>query len=128
MVDRLESLQEINLLDLRPQRLAAWEELDGDVVIARPAPPVPWFRSIGRWVSFAMSTRRIRLDERGGFIWKCLDGNRTVADVVAEARARFGEDVEPAEERVGLLVRHLRQEELVAYPGWDATPEGDGAA
>ena len=36
----------------------------------------------------------------------------------------FGEEVEPAEERVGQLIRMLRRERLLAYPGWDPAPTG----
>jgi hypothetical protein len=37
-------------------------------------------------------------------------------------RGEFGEQVEPAEERVGHLIRMLRREHLLAYPGWDPVP------
>jgi hypothetical protein len=66
-----------------------------------------------------MSASRIKLDEVGSYVWLRLDGERTVAELAGELDAEFGEEVRPAEERLGYLVRLLRKEALVAYPGWD---------
>ena len=63
--------------------------------------------------------RRIRLDEAGSFAWLRLDGRSTVGEVAAEMRGQLGSAVEPAEERLGTLVRQLRGQGLVAYPGID---------
>ncbi len=71
-----------------------------------------------------MSTRRIRLDEKGSYAWTRLDGTRSVSELAEGMRAEFGADIEPAEERVGLLVRQLRSQDLVAYPGWDEAGGG----
>ena len=48
-----------------------------------------------------------------------MDGTRTVQEIAQELRAEFGDEVEPAEERLAPLVRFLRQEDLVRYVGWD---------
>jgi hypothetical protein len=66
---------------------------------------------------------RIRLDDRGAFVWNHLDGRRTVGEIAQLARETFGESIEPAEERVGRLMLMFRREDLVAYPGID--PEGE---
>ena len=34
-------------------------------------------------------------------------------------KTKFGDKVEPTEQRLGRLVRVLRREGLIAYPGWD---------
>jgi hypothetical protein len=34
-------------------------------------------------------------------------------------RAEFGERVEPVEERLGHLIRVMRREGFIGYPGWD---------
>ena len=94
------------------------------MVIHRPAPPLPWYRAPLGWLSFLMSTRRIRLDEPGGAAWRKLDGSRTVRRLAEELRAEFGEAIEPAEERLGVLIRQLRSQDLVVYPGWDEPPAG----
>ena len=112
-------MAEVNLLDLKPARVAEWEEVDGHVVILRPPPRTTGIRRLVDRLLVEMSTRRIRLDETGSAVWLLLDGERTVADVVTEVRALFGDAVEPAEERVGTLVRLLHRQLFVEFPGVD---------
>lgn len=116
---RSKQLEKVNLLDVRPVRTESWEEQDGRIVIVRSLPSGDRRRRPREWFRFWFSTRRIRLDERGSLVWRLLDGNRTVAEVAAELRMEFGQEVEPAEERTGQLVRRLHDEELLGYPGWE---------
>ncbi len=113
-------LEGINLLELAPLRLADWEEIDGQAVLLRPRPSASGLERLLETVSYRLSVRRIRLDEPGSFAWLRLDGRRTVAEVAALMRAELGAGVEPAEERLGTLVRQLHGQGLVAYPGFDA--------
>jgi hypothetical protein len=50
---------------------------------------------------------KIRLDDVGSFIWSRCDGKATVGAIAADARERFTEKVEPAEERTAVFVRRL---------------------
>ncbi|MDH3403604.1 MAG: PqqD family protein [Acidobacteriota bacterium] len=110
---------ETNLLDVAPVRLADWEEVDGRAVLLRPRPAARGLKQLLEILSYQLSARRIRLDEAGSFAWLRLDGRRTVAEIAAEMRGELGSAVEPAEERLGTLVRQLRGQGLVAYPGVD---------
>jgi hypothetical protein len=121
---RKSELEDINLLEITPVCLAEWEETEDRIVVIRPKPLKPRFAAPLQWFFYLLSAKRIRLDPRSSLVWKCLDGKHTVADVAARLRSEFGESVEPAEERAGHLVRVLRREELVAYPGWDASVSG----
>lgn len=96
-----------------------WREVNERVVIERPKPKWRRLTAPLEWLGFLMSSKRIRLDPRGSFVWKLLDGGSSVQSVADRMRAEFGADIEPAEERLGLLVRQLRTQELLAYPGWD---------
>lgn len=116
---RVKQLEDVNLLEIKPVRLAEWEEVGDRVVVIRPGPAGRGIKRLVNLLFFALAARRIRLDDVGSFAWKQLDGDRTVAQVAEELRDRFGERVEPAEERLGHQVRVLRREGLVAYPGWD---------
>lgn len=116
---RTKRLESVNLLDLRPVRTESWEEQDGRIVIVRTSPTGQRRRRPREWFRFWLSSRRIRLDEPGSRVWRLLDGNRTVAEVAQELRSEFGQEVEPAEERIGQMVRRLHDEELVGYPGWE---------
>ena len=118
---RAKDLKQINLLELEPVRLAPWDELDGKVIIERPKPR--GFGRIHQKLRYWLAVRRIRLDEMGSLTWRLLDGNTSVAQVATTLRQEYGEDVEPAEERAGRLIRMLHEEDLLAYPGWDEIPQ-----
>lgn len=123
--ERKQALEQVNVLDLYPERCASWVEKEGRVVIERPKPVRKSPGALFEWLSFYLSMRWIRLDEPGSETWRLLDGSRTVSDVAAALQERFGDEVEPAEERVGHLVRLFHQEDLVTYPGWDETGTGE---
>lgn len=119
-----EALARENLLELVPVRVAIWQEVEDRVVVERPRPSMRGLPGVGERLSYFLSMRKIRLDERGSFLWHLVDGERSVAEVAEAMRKRFGEEVEPAEERAGQLIRMLRRERLLAYPGWDPVPPG----
>ena len=100
---------------MAPIRRATWKEVEGRVVLERPKLQ----GSIGERLRYWLAVRRIRLDEKGSYAWRLLDGSKTVAELAEALRHEFGEQVEPAEERAGQLVRMLHSEDLLAYPGWD---------
>jgi len=109
-------------------RLAEWQEQDGRVVVSRPRPTSRGLRGFADLISYWLSVPRIRLDEVGSATWLLLDGRRTVDEVAELVRERFGDAVEPAEERIGTFVRTLRYQGFLAYPGWDEEPDGGGPA
>lgn len=119
-----DALAGVNVLALRPVRIAAWEERDGRVVLIRPGPTTSGLRGLWDRLLHQLSARRIRLDEIGSAAWLALDGDRTVAQVAVDLRADFGAAVEPAEDRLGHLVRVLRREGFLVYPGVDEHPSG----
>ena len=119
-----EDLEKISLLDIAPVRLTECEEVKGRLVIIRPKPQQRGILALLHWLQYWMAVPRIRLDDRGAFVWSHLDGRRTVGEIAQFAREHFGESIEPAEERVGRLVLMFRREDLVAYPGIDADGEG----
>lgn len=106
---------EANLLELTPVRRAAWKDVDGWIVLERPPPNRRGLRGLGDRLSFAMAARRIRLDHIGSHSWRCFDGETKVAEVCVVLRERFGESIEPVEERLGRFVRYLHQDGFLAY-------------
>ncbi len=91
---------------LRPRRLIGHrEEADGRVCLL-----VPRFRV--RWMAWYLRLLRrpnveLRLDAVGSATWLLCDGARSVAEVGAALRARFGEQVEPVGPRLALFLRQL---------------------
>lgn len=110
-----EPLGDVNLLDLTPVREAEWKDVDGWVVLERPPPSRGGLRGLGDRLSFAMAARRIRLDDLGSVSWMCFDGETTVGEACAVLRERFGDPIEPVEERLGRFVRYLHQDGFLSY-------------
>ena len=126
---RRNELEDVNLLEVTPVRTADWIERGERVVVIRPQPERPGLRGLVDRLLFLLSARRIRLDAVGSFAWLHLDGERSVGQVAELLRKEFGERVEPAEERLGHLVRVFRREGLVGYRGWDeGLQDSEGAA
>lgn len=84
-----------------PVPLGPWREVEGRVVLVRPAPTRRGWAGLNERFTYWASVRRVRLDETGSAVWRSIDGRRTVAEV-AQAVA-----VEGAEERVGRFVAEL---------------------
>ncbi len=120
------ALEQVDLLELAPVRRAGWREEGDRVVVERPRPGGSGLRRLLGLLSFWMSPRRLRLDERGSLLWRRLDGRNTVGEIATELAREFPDD-DQVEQRTGLYVRALRQQGLVGYPGWDeVTAEVEG--
>ncbi len=116
---RTDELESVNILELKPCRLADWISSGEKIVLIRPKPKGGGLRTQIDKMLYLMSARRIRLDDLGSFSWLCLDGKLTVGEVANQLREKFGDAAEPAEERLGHLVRVLRREGLVGFRDWD---------
>jgi len=114
-------LNAVNVLDVSPMRLADWEEHGDRVVLIRPRPRVSWYLLPLEWLRYLLAVRRIRLDAMGSAVWRACDGHHTVAEIAPAIRGAFRADAEPVEQRVGVLVRRLRHEGLLAYRDHDDT-------
>lgn len=89
----------------RPLQALSFERLeDGRVVIIRPK----LLHDRWKWVVklLAKPDFRVKLDEKGSFIWGLCDGTHSVQEIAAAVRERFGED--HTDERTGWFVKQLR--------------------
>jgi len=114
MAIRHSILEPVNLLELKPLRMIAWEKAgDGRVVLIYPK-----FR--GRFLQkyllplLAKPNFRIWLDEYGSFIWQRCDGRTDVAQIATEMRAAFAGQVEPVYERIGLFLKKMESERFIS--------------
>lgn len=98
---------------VQPRRLLEWREQGGRCVLLRPR---LGSSQVGRWVASWLGDPyyRIRLDEVGTLVWKACDGRTSLADIVTRMRARFGEAVEPADQRLGRFVRKMLRGRMIA--------------
>lgn len=107
----------INLLELKPQRIVSWEMEGGDKVVLL----VPKFRNrfVVKWFvpMLAKPNIRVKLDDRGSFVWQRCDGETTVQQIGEQMSAAFTEPIEATYERIGKFIHQLvRGHSLVAKP------------
>lgn len=95
-------LRDVNYLDLVPRRLveAAADE-DGRVVLLMPRYRDPVFgRLLQPRLRGARRFIRVPLEERGSWVWRQVDGQRSVGEIVHAFREAFPAESEQVEERV----------------------------
>jgi len=103
----------LDFAHVRPRRLLEWCEEDGRCVLLRPRFGTT---RAARWVAglWADPHYRIRLDEVGTLVWKACDGHTSLADIVGRMRERFGDRVEPADQRLSQFMRKMLKGRMIA--------------
>lgn len=61
----------------------------------------------------------INLDGYGSFLWKQIDGEKTVGQLAELMKAEFGKDAEPLYDRLVKYVQILRNNEFILFRGRD---------
>ena len=64
----------------------------------------------------------IQLDTYGSFLWKQIDGHRTVGQLAEEMKARFGAEAEPLYDRLVQYMQILRNNRFILFAGKDKVP------
>lgn len=57
----------------------------------------------------------VELEQFGSFIWKQIDGERTVFEIGAFVKEEFGKDAEPLYERLTEYMQLLRRNRFILY-------------
>jgi len=57
----------------------------------------------------------ITLDAFGSFLWKRIDGVRSVGDLAEELKARFGEEAEPLYDRLVQYMKILQNNHFILF-------------
>lgn len=106
--------QAVNLLALRPRRNLEWETQQDDKVVLL----IPKFtnRFLVRWFVPLLAKPRIRLklDERGSYVWVRCDGKMTIAEIGEQMSAKFNEPVETTYDRIGKFIQQFTREKFLA--------------
>lgn len=98
-----------------PRRVLRWKEDDqGSAVLLRCRfGENPWGRRLAGWLR--TTDYRIRLDPIGTLIWKSCDGETPLSVILQRLRQEFGEEIEPAEERLYLFIRQLTKSHFIRF-------------
>jgi hypothetical protein len=111
--------REAVLPDMVPNRTRRWEEdSQGRVRVFLPR---YGDSSLGRWLADRVGRPdvAVNLDEFGSAVWNGCDGRNTVARIAELLRDRFGERVEPVDERLGMYLWGLFQRRMITWDSED---------
>jgi hypothetical protein len=108
-----------NYLDYVPvaNPLNTWDEKDGIVTIHMVHRG--FYHKLAQKFFHSPRVSHIKLDSYGSFLWKKIDGVRSVGDLANEMKAEFGEQAEPLYDRLVQYMKILRNNRFILYRGKD---------
>lgn len=111
----------MNLWELTPLRNAKWETTEeGKVVVL-----VPKFKNafLSKWIvpHLAKPYFRIKLDDIGSAIWQQCDGATPISTIAESLKNKFGNAVDPVEERINKFLNHLERGDLLLVKRMETT-------
>lgn len=119
-----ENQQQENLLDYIPKHKVNWEKNNDERIVLL----VPKFQKpvLVKYVLPRLKhpNMRVTLDDFGSFVWKHIDGVKTVHQIGAALYDHFGENVEPVFERLGMFIRQLNRMNCLELKGQEKEEGG----
>ncbi|NOZ62063.1 MAG: PqqD family protein [Calditrichaeota bacterium] len=108
----------VNLLDLVPKRLLQFQENeDGNVTILKPK-----YRNklMQKYVLPRMKKPhfKVNLDEYGSFVWKQIDGEKTVEEIGKQLKENFSEKIDPVYERLSVFIHSLVRYKFIEFKNY----------
>lgn len=107
-------ISDINYLELTPAHIHQYVlEEDGKVSVL-----VPRFKNKVLFElssQFRSSTVKAKLDKFGSQTWLAIDGEKKVQKIIDNLRNNFGEEIEPAEERVTTFLTELYKFKFITF-------------
>jgi len=55
------------------------------------------------------------LDEIGSYTWELIDGKNNIKEIIFNVREKFGQEVEPAAERVTLFLQKMHSNNFIIF-------------
>ena len=90
-----------------------WEELEnGDILFTYPIPLSPFFQSVYQRFSkkrVEPPTKKLQLDAMGSYVWKLIDGEKNVREIIATFAAKYKVTTTEAETAVTSFIKTLGQ-------------------
>jgi len=109
-------IKKSNVLDLTPFRLLEHEKYNEFINVLLPRFnskfPGAFFQSL---LASDRKFIKIKLDEFGSETWNSIDGNTSVKQIITALRQKFGEKIEPAEERTGKFISMLYEQRYISF-------------
>jgi len=106
-----------NLLDMRPVRLRGYKLNEGGDEKFTVLIPKFGNSFIGRffkkWSKFPFY--KVKLDEFGSFVWHRCDGEKPVKFIANDLKEKFGEKVEPVNDRLALFLKQMEKAKMIGF-------------
>ena len=109
MSKKIEPVAEANLFDFTFRRNLQYEQNEnGNVVLIIPKFKNPFFV---KWFVPMLAKKyfRVKLDERGSFIWNNCDGNASLMNIAEKLKQTFNETDESIYRRIATFVLKLER-------------------
>ncbi len=106
--------KKINFLKLIPEKNIEYEEEEnGRIVLILEKTKNPIIKAI---INFFNRSQffRIKLDEKGSFIWRLIDGRKNMAEIIEEFSKEMG-DEESITERIRVFFIQLEKSKFIKY-------------
>jgi hypothetical protein len=113
--ERRKILKKANYLDLHPLRLHSEEISDGNIVTVI----IPKFKNkfIVQYIVPKMKSPdiKLKLDEIGSATWLLLDGKKNVREISSILFEKFGDKIEPVNQRLTKFLTGLYEQRLITF-------------
>jgi hypothetical protein len=106
--------QDKNVLDMTPSRLHEWEVVEDIVKVQVSRFKSRLGKRFCRWLKKS-PTINVNLDKHSSEAWRLCDGQNTVRYIAESLHEKFGDEVEPAYERVAELMGIMELNGLITY-------------
>ena len=109
-----------NYLDLVPvmNQKNSWEQ-DAKGIVTIHMVHRGFYAAIAQKFFHTPRVSHIRLDAYGSFLWKEIDGTKSVGDLALGMKAQFGAQAEPLYDRLVKYMQILRNNRFILFRGRD---------
>ena len=106
---------DVNLLELVPEQLVeSTRDDEGIVTILGPR-----FKTgfMTRLIGNRLKTQhfKIALDDIGATVWENIDGTKNIGEIAEILKAKFGERIEPVNDRLAIFFTQLEMSRFILY-------------
>lgn len=107
--------QQKNYLDLIPERAPelTWNE-DEEGIITLEVENTGIFNRIAQKLFKRPKFTKVHMEKYGSFLWRLIDGERTVMELADLQKAEFGDEVEPLYPRVAKYMQIMESYHFIS--------------
>ncbi len=109
------SKKDQNFLDYIPAHSSAVSATEKDGRITVHVENTGFFNRLAQKCFKAPVYSDIDLDDLGSFVWKQIDGQKTVFEIAADVKEAFGDKAEPLYDRLSKYVGILHEQKYVVF-------------